>query len=232
MYYPYYYGSSGTFLLVLLAMVLGLLAQAGVKKAFNQYSRVPARSGMTGSDAAAGLLNRAGSSVTIHAVKGSLTDHFDPRKNSVGLSEGVYQSASVAALAIAAHEIGHVMQYQEGYFPIKLRNAILPAANFGSQAAPFIVVLGLLMGSYPLAMAGVILFGAMLAFQLLTLPVEFNASRRAIDMLVGSGYLAREEEYGAKKVLRAAAMTYVASALASAANLLRLLSMANSRRRD
>ena len=174
----------------------------------------------------------AGSNVTLHRVRGTLTDHFDPKNKSVALSEGVYDSASVAALAIAAHEIGHVMQYQEGYFPIKLRNAILPVANFGSKAAPFIVIIGIAMGSLNLAMAGVVLFGAMLAFQLVTLPVEFNASRRALDMLVSNGFLAVEEEPGAKKVLRAAAMTYVASALASAANLLRLLSMVNSRRRD
>lgn len=232
MYYPYYYGygDGGTIFLVLIAMVLGLVAQSAVKNNFKKYSGVPARSGMTGSDAAARLL--AGSNVTLHRVRGTLTDHFDPKNKSVALSEGVYDSASVAALAIAAHEIGHVMQYQEGYFPIKLRNAILPVANFGSKAAPFIVIIGIAMGSLNLAMAGVVLFGAMLAFQLVTLPVEFNASRRALDMLVSNGFLAVEEEPGAKKVLRAAAMTYVASALASAANLLRLLSMVNSRRRD
>ncbi|MBR0025985.1 MAG: zinc metallopeptidase [Clostridia bacterium] len=232
MYYPYYYGDGGTIFLVLIAMVLGLVAQSAVTRNFKNYSKVPARSGMTGSDAAARLLSAAGSRVTLHMVRGTLTDHYDPRKQSVGLSEGVYDSASVAALAIAAHEIGHVMQYQEGYFPIKLRNAILPVANFGSKAAPFIVIIGIALGSLNLAMAGVVLFGAMLAFQLITLPVEFNASRRALDMLVSNGFLAVEEEAGAKKVLRAAAMTYVAAALASAANLLRLLSMVNSRRRD
>ena len=230
MYYYYGYSDSSMLILLLLAMVLGIAAQAGVQKAFNKYSRVPARSGITGSDAAAAFLSRAGSSVTVHAVRGSLTDHFDPRKNSVGLSEGVYNSSSVAALAIAAHEVGHVMQYQEKYLPIRLRNAILPVANFGSQAAPFIVLLGLLMNSYNLALAGVILFGAILLFQLITLPVEFNASRRALAMLAENGYLTYEEEPGAKKVLRAAAMTYVAAALASAANFLRLLGMVNRKR--
>ncbi len=167
----------------------------------------------------------------ITPVQGRLTDHFDPRTNIVGLSEAVYNDNSVAALAVAAHEIGHVMQYETGYIPFRVRNAILPVASFGSQAAPFIVIIGLIMSSYNLAMFGVILFAGMLLFQVVTLPVEFNASRRAIEMLESGGYLSYDEAPQAKAVLRAAALTYVVAALASLVTLLRLLGMASRTRR-
>ena len=232
MYYPYYYSDGGLLLLALAVMVLGFIAQARVNSAFKKYSQVRASAGIPAVQAAKELLYRGGSAAVVTEVGGSLTDHYNPKTNTVGLSRAVYHETSVAALAIAAHEIGHVMQYEEGYGPIRLRNTLLPVANFGSRAAPFIVLIGVLMGSFGMAMLGVYLFGAMFLFQLFTLPVEFNASRRAIEMLTSGGYLAYEEVPQAKKVLRAAAMTYVVAALASLVNLFRLFLIAkNSRRR-
>lgn len=226
---PYYYFGNYSIMLALLAvMVLGFIAQARVQSTFRKYSQVRSLSGYTGRQIAQDILISEHSSVLVSEVRGSLTDHFDPRNQTVGLSQSVYSSDSVAALAVAAHEIGHVMQYERGYFPIRVRNAILPVARFGSSAAPFIVILGLLFGSYDIAIAGVILFGAVLAFQLITLPVEFNASRRAIETL--GNYVPADELPAAKKVLNAAAMTYVVAALASAVSLLRLLTIANRRR--
>ncbi len=233
---PYYgagYTSTDTILLMalLLVMILGFVAQSRVTGTFQKYAKVQAKVGMRGHRAAQDFLNDANSSARLTRVSGTLTDHFNPRTNVVGLSDAVYDSSSVAALAVAAHEIGHVMQYEEGYFPIKLRNAILPVANFGSRAAPLIVLIGFFMGSFNLALIGVVLFGAMFLFQLFTLPVEFNASSRAIEMLTHRGYLTPEEVPQAKAVLRAAALTYVVGALASLVTLLRLLSMANRSRR-
>ena len=170
--------------------------------------------------------------MTIRPVRGSLTDHFDPRNQTVGLSDSVYGSRSIAALAVAAHEIGLVMQYEEGYFPIRLRNAILPVASLGSGAAPWIVVLGLIFGMGDLAMAGVWLFGAVLAFQLITLPVELNASRRALAMLQDGGFLSYDETPAARKVLRAAAMTYVVAVLSALVSFLRLFLLARRSSRD
>ncbi|MEL7610723.1 MAG: zinc metallopeptidase [Bacillota bacterium] len=228
----YYMMGDQPLLLALIAvMILGFIAQGGVRRTFARYSQVRSASGRSASEIAGRLLSDAGSGATIARVGGRLTDHYDPRSNVVGLSEQVYDSDSVAALAVAAHEIGHVMQYEQGYVPIRIRNAILPVASFGSQAAPFIVIIGLLMGSFDLAFAGVILFGAVLVFQIVTLPVEFNASHRAIEMLTSGGYLGYDEATGAKRVLRAAAMTYVVAALASAITLLRFLMLANRNRR-
>jgi Zn-dependent membrane protease YugP len=230
---PYYfYGVDPALIIALLAvMVLGFIAQASVGKTFRKYSEVRSQCGMRAVDVAQNLLRNAGSGVQITQVGGALTDHFDPRNNVVGLSEAVYGSNSVAALAVSAHEIGHVMQYELGYVPIKLRNAVLPVARFGSAAAPFIVIGGMLFGSYDLAMIGVILFGAVFAFQLITLPVELNASSRAIEMLSSGGYLSYDEVTGAKRVLRAASMTYVVATLSSALTLLRLLLLARGSRR-
>ena len=218
-------------ILLLIVMALSLAAQGKVQRTFRQYSGVPSERGVSASRIAAELLAANGSNVQITQVSGTLTDHFDPRNNTVGLSDQVYGSSSVAAIAVAAHEIGHVLQYQEGYMPIRLRNAILPVAAIGSQAAPWIVILGLMFGSYKIAMVGVILFGAMLVFQVATLPVELNASSRAIRMLEEGNYITYDESDGAKKVLNAAAMTYVYAALASLVTFLRLLAMANRGRR-
>ncbi|MEG1560085.1 MAG: zinc metallopeptidase [Clostridia bacterium] len=233
---PYFFGSSSTVLLIALigVMLLGMFAQMKVQSTFKKYSSVRPSSGLTADELAKTLLKNANSFVTVKKVSGSLTDHYNPKENSVGLSESVYGQSSVAALAVAAHEIGHVMQYEGNYLPIKIRNAVLPVAQIGSQASPFIVILGLLFSSYYLAMAGVILFFAVFLFQLITLPVEFNASRRAITMLEEGNFLSYNESDSAKKVLRAASFTYVVAALSTIVTLLRLLLIARSadNRRD
>ena len=228
------YGSGDGIYIILLLAVMGIsfYAQSKVQRTFKQFSQTYVSSGLRAEEIAQQLLNRANSPVQIQPVQGSLTDHYDPQNSVVGLSQQVYGQSSIAAIAVAAHEIGHVMQYQEGYAPIRLRNAILPVASIGSSAAPWIVILGLFMGSYNLAMVGVVLFGAMLVFQVVTLPVEFNASSRALRMLEEGNYITYEESDGAKKVLNAAAMTYVWAAVASLISFLRLLAMANRTRRD
>jgi Zn-dependent membrane protease YugP len=227
-------GSGDGIYIILLLVVMGIsfYAQGKVQHTFAKFAQTPVSSGMRAEEIAQQLLNRAGSSVQVTAVQGSLTDHYDPKNAVVGLSTQVYGQSSVAAIAVAAHEIGHVMQYQEGYAPIRLRNAILPVASIGSYAAPWIVILGLMMGSFNLSMVGVVLFGAMLVFQVVTLPVEFNASSRALRMLEEGNYITYEESDGAKKVLNAAAMTYVWAAVASLISFLRLLALANRSRRN
>lgn len=220
--------------ILLLVLALSLFAQGAVMRTFRRYSGQSAARGMSAEQVVSALLLRAGSAVTVRPVSGSLTDHYDPKSGQVGLSEAVYGSRSVAAIAVAAHEVGHVLQYESGYLPIRFRNAVLPAARIGSTAAPYLVIAGLLLGSLNLAAIGVLLFGAMLLFQLVTLPVEFNASARALRLLEENGYLLREELPAAKKVLRAAAMTYVCAALAALVNFLRLAAMvlrASGRRR-
>ena len=232
MYFGYGAGDGIYIILLLAVMGISFYAQSKVQRTFSKYSETFVSSGYRAEEIAQQLLNRANSTVQIQPVQGSLTDHYDPKSGVVGLSTQVYGQSSIAAIAVAAHEIGHVMQYQEGYAPIRLRNAILPVASIGSHAAPWIVILGLMMGSYNLAMIGVVLFGAMLVFQVVTLPVEFNASSRALRMLEEGNYITYEESDGAKKVLNAAAMTYVWAAVASLISFLRLLAMANRSRRD
>lgn len=232
MIYPYGLYYDPLILAVIAVFILGLIAQGGVSRTFAKYAKRPASAGLPAHQVARRLLDQGGSSVAIRPVRGSLTDHFDPRNQTVGLSDSVYDSGSIAALAVAAHEIGHVMQYEEGYFPIRLRNAVLPVASFGSSAAPWIVLLGILFGMGDLAMAGVWLFGAVLAFQLITLPVELNASRRALVMLQDGGFLSYDEIPGARKVLRAAAMTYVVAVLSALVSFLRLFLMARRSSRD
>lgn len=232
-YYGYGYSDSFYLLALLAILVLSLVAQGAVQRTFNRYAGTPTARGMSAEQVAAALLARNGSGVRIEPVSGKLTDHFNSKTGTVGLSQAVYGSNSVAAVAVAAHEIGHVMQYEEGYAPIRLRNAILPVASLGSNLAPYLVIVGLILGSFNLAMVGVVLFGAMLLFQVATLPVEFNASSRALRMLEDGGYVTYEESDAAKKVLRAAAMTYVLAALASLVNFLRLLALAGrTRSRD
>lgn len=234
MYPMYYYGNSTQtllYLLLVVIMVASMFAQGKVQRTFKKYSSEYAVSRMTGRDLARELIERYGTEhVDITAVNGTLTDHFDPRNNTVGLSTAVYNSSSVAALAVTAHEIGHVLQYQENYGPIRLRNSVLPVAQIGSSMAPWIVILGLFIGSFNISMIGVYLFGAVLLFQLVTLPVEFNASSRGLRMLEEGGYVSYEQSDGAKKVLRAAAMTYVWSTLATLVSFLRLLVIARSNR--
>lgn len=228
-----YGGSDSIYLIALLViMVLSFTAQSKVQRTFSKYAQESVSSGLSAEAVAARLLASHNSSVQITPVEGTLTDHFNPKTNVVGLSTQVYGSNSISAVAVAAHEIGHVMQYESNYSPIRLRNAILPVASIGSQAAPWIVILGLLMSSYQVAMIGVILFGAMLLFQVVTLPVEFNASSRALRMLEEGNYISYDESDKAKQVLNAAAMTYVLAALASFVSFLRLLNIANRARRD
>ena len=220
-----------TMLILIPAILFALWAQSRVKSTYAKYSKEFA--GLTGAEAARMVLEMNGvNDVTIEPVAGELTDHFDPQTNTIRLSKGVYNVTSVAAVGIAAHEAGHAVQYAVGYSPIKLRTAIIPVTNIGSTLSWPLLLIGLVLGSETLAMAGVLLFCAVVVFQLVTLPVEFNASNRALDTLSASGYLQPEQLNGAGKVLRAAAMTYVAALAQGIAQLLRLLLIANRSRRD
>ena len=220
-----------TMLILIPAILFALWAQSRVKSTYAKYSKEFA--GLTGAEAARMVLEMNGvNDVTIEPVAGELTDHFDPQTNTIRLSKGVYNVTSVAAVGIAAHEAGHAVQYAVGYSPIKLRTAIIPVTNIGSTLSWPLLLIGLVLGSETLAMAGVLLFCAVVVFQLVTLPVEFNASNRALDTLGASGYLQPEQLDGAGKVLRAAAMTYVAALAQALAQLLRLLMLANRNRRD
>ena len=221
----YYY-----LILVVPAMILALIAQIGVKRA---YAQVRVTSGMTGADAAMNVLRHYGlMDVRIERIAGNLTDHYDPRANVIRLSDGVYGSASVAAIGVACHEAGHAVQHAKGYLPIKIRNAILPVCNLGSKLGIPLAVAGLIFGADLLVNVGLLLYSLVVIFQLATLPVEFNASRRAIRVIDDTGMLSGEELPGARSVLRAAAMTYVAALVVSLANLLRLLAIFAGRRDD
>ncbi len=224
----YYY-----LILVVPALLISVWAQIRVKSAFSRYSQVHNSRGLTGYLVARQILDSNGlQHVRIECVPGSLTDHFDPTKEVVRLSQAVYNSPSVAAIGVAAHECGHAIQYQRGYVPLKIRKAMVPITNIGSALSWPIALIGLLVGLPWLVNAGILLFVVVVVFQLITLPVEFNASYRALDILKDRQMLAEGEELkGAKKMLTAAALTYVAALLVSIANLLRLLALANSRRR-
>ncbi len=220
-----------TWFLVLPGLLLGLWAQAKVSGAFSRYSKVRAASGLTGSQLAQKILHDNGvDGVSIQRIEGSLTDNFDPQRMVLSLSSDVYDSASVAALGVAAPECGPVMQRHEDYAPLNLRSVIVPAAGLGGNLSWPIFLAGMVFSFQPLLMAGIILFALTVVFTLITLPVEFNASRRALRMLDGSGALTGDELSGAKKVLDAAALTYVASALAAILQLVRLLALSNRRR--
>ena len=220
-----------TMILVIPGLLLGLWAQMRVSSAFRKYSAVHARSGMSAEDVARSMLNQAGcGNVSIRSVSGNLTDHYDPRNNTLRLSDGVYGSSSVAAIGIAAHECGHAMQQHEGYAPLVLRSALVPVVNLGSNLYFPIFLLGLLFSWEPLIYVGIACFALTLVFSLVTLPVEFNASGRALRVLDQQGYLSSEEMDGARAVLSAAAMTYVAAAISSLLQLVRLLIIARDRR--
>ena len=228
----FYYGLDYYYLiLVLPAILLMTIAQFSVKSTFSKYSQKSCN--ITGAEAARRVLNANGvSGVRIERISGDLTDHFDPKTNVIRISDAVYDSNSVAAAGVAAHEAGHAVQYALGYAPIKIRGAIYHVCNIGSKLAIPLVMFGFLFSFYYLIDLGIIFFALALLFQLVTLPVEFNASRRAINALSEFGILSSEDEVkGAKKVLFAAAMTYVTSFLVSLAQLLRLLALANRRRR-
>lgn len=232
-YFDYYYLSNYYYVILVLPMIiLSLIASAKVKSSFNKYSKVLSQRNITGSQAAFEILRYYGiTDVRIERVNGSLTDHFDPRTNVIRLSDNVYNSTSVAAIGVACHEAGHAAQYAQNYAPIKIRNTVLPVANLGSKLGVPLAVLGLFLGFEPLAYAGVIFFSFAVVFQLITLPVEFNASKRAIQVIGEADILDEEEKAGAKKVLSAAAMTYVASLAVSIASLLRLILTVNRRRK-
>lgn len=224
-----------TYILVLIGALLSMWASARVNSTYQKYARVRSFSGLTGSEAARRILNGAGIyDVRVEHISGNLTDHYDPRDRVLRLSDSVYGSTSVAAIGVAAHECGHAIQDDESYAPLKIRNAFVPVANFGTKAAMPIILLGLLFGSsYTLIQIGLLCFGLGTLFQLITLPVEFNASARAVRIL-GDTHMLTDEELGhTKKVLSAAAMTYVAAAAASILSLLRLvLLFGGNRRRD
>lgn len=215
-----------TLIFVIIGAVLSMAASAKVNSTYNKYSKVRSMSGMTGADAAKRLLNSQGIyDVQVRPVSGQLTDHYDPRSKTVNLSDSVYGSTSVAAIGVAAHECGHAMQHNTGYVPLKLRGAIVPVANIGSQAAFPIILLGFFIGGVgsPLVNVGLILFSLAVIFQLVTLPVEFNASRRAVNLLGQVGILGTEELGHTRKVLGAAALTYVAALAATVLQLARLV---------
>lgn len=225
------YIDSAYIFLVLPAIIFSVWAQTKVTSTFRRYSALPVKRQITGRETAEMILRANGiNDVTVERASGNLTDHFDPRKKVIRLSESVYDSYSVAALGVAAHETGHAIQYAKGYIPIKLRNFVLPAAQFGSYAAFPLVILGLFMSLPSMVDFGIVLFAAVVLFQFVTLPVEFNASSRAIKTLDEMSILDEGELSCSKKVLSAAAMTYVAAAAVALANLLRLLSIAGRRR--
>lgn len=228
---PYLYYDSYYLVLVLPAILIAMAAQIMVKTTFRRYASVFSRRGQTAAQVARRILDDNGlQAVRLERVSGDLTDHYDPKANVIRLSDSVYNSASVASIGVAAHEAGHAVQHAVGYVPIKLRNAVLPVANIGSAAAMPIIVIGLLLSFEPLVSIGILLFSALVLFQLVTLPVEFNASRRALATLRDSHILEGKELSGARRVLSAAAMTYVAAVLVSAMQLLRLVLLTNRRR--
>lgn len=232
-YWGYYYYDA-TYILVLIGAVLSMIASAQVNGTFNRYSKVRSRSGMTGAQAARRILDKNGLyNVTVEHISGNLTDHYDPRSKVLRLSDATYSATSVAAVGVAAHECGHAVQDSEEYEPLRIRSKMAPAANFGSRFGLPIFIAGLIFGSNTVLMQiGIWVFLLAVLFQLITLPVEFDASRRALVMLTDYGILGDAEAEGSRKVLKAAAMTYVAAAAASVLNLLRLILLSRSRDRD
>ena len=222
-----------TYILLIIGMLLSLAASAKLKSTFAHYSRVRSVSGLTGAETAARILRMAGiTDVRIEPVSGSLTDHYDPRTKTVRLSEDIYGRTSLAAVGVAAHECGHAIQHARNYAPLEIRSAIVPAANLGSTLSWPLFLIGLFAGIRPLLTAGIVLFSLAVLFQLVTLPVEINASSRALKMLETTGILGSDENRGARKVLTAAALTYVAALAASILQLLRLLILAGGRGND
>lgn len=234
MYYPMYYDP--TYVLILIGMMLSIVASARVKSTYAKYNRVRNHAGITGRMAAEQILRQAGIyDVQIQRISGNLTDHYDPKNKVLRLSDATYHSDSVAALGVAAHECGHAIQHATNYVPLNIRGALVPAANFGAQISWPLILLGLLFHSQMSALIiniGILLFSASVLFQIVTLPVEFNASSRALRILKASGLLYEEEIGQARKVLGAAALTYVAGAAGAILQLLRLLIITRGRRND
>lgn len=236
MRYGYYGFWDPTYFLVIIGALICMIASARVKTTFNKYSRYRSRTNMTGKEAAQRVLRSAGiMDVTVRHVSGSLTDHYDPRNKTLNLSDSVYDSTSVAAIGVAAHECGHAIQHQKDYAPLSIRSAIVPVANIGSTLAWPLIIIGLLFSSATgsfLIKLGIICFSLAVLFQLVTLPVEFDASRRAVNILGSTGILSEEELPMTKKVLGAAALTYVAGAAAAILQLLRLMLLFGGRNDD
>ena len=237
---PYYYGYGfdWTYLVIVLpCILLSMWASSSVNSTFNKYAKVNSMRHLTGAEAAQRVLSANGvRGVRIERVSGNLTDHYDPKTNVIRLSDSVHSSTSVAAIGVACHEAGHAVQYAQGYGPIKLRAAIIPVTNIGSKLAMPLILVGILFSflgnlSYGLVYLGIACFSLSLIFQLVTLPVEFNASHRAMAAIESSGILTEEEQRGAKKTLKAAAMTYVAATAVALAQVVRLLILFGGRRR-
>ncbi|MBR5270967.1 MAG: zinc metallopeptidase [Clostridia bacterium] len=232
MFYGYPFLYDPTYVLVLIAFALTLFASFGVKGTFSKYDKIKNSQGITAYDAARRILDANGlNHIRIERVSGNLTDHYSPKENVIRLSDATYNSTSVAAIGVAAHECGHAVQYKLGYAPIKLRNSLVGIVNISNALSMPLFLVGLIFGLTKLAFLGAILFGVVLLFQIITLPVEFNASGRALKTLSQMNILADSELKGARKTLKAAAMTYVASVAATALQVLRLLLIANNRRR-
>ncbi|WP_318036651.1 zinc metallopeptidase [Dethiobacter alkaliphilus] len=222
-----------TMILIIPALIFAMWAQSQVRSAYDKYSRVRSRSGISGAQAARRLLDSAGlQNVSVEQVQGHLSDHYDPKAGAVRLSPGVYQSSSVAALGIAAHEAGHAMQHADGYVALEFRNNIFPVASIGSRMAIPLFFIGFIFSAGPLNFlmdVGILFFAFAFIFQLVTLPVEFNASSRAVALLEGGGFIDRDEVGPTRKVLNAAALTYIAAAAVALTQLIRLLILRNSR---
>ena len=235
MFYPYFYGyyDPAYLFIMIVSLVVMLIAQGLVKGRYSKYSKINNLRNLTGADAAKAVLNSAGVfGVTIEHVGGTMTDHYDPKTNTIRLSEGVYNSTSIAAIGIAAHEAGHAVQYAKNYAPIKVRMAIVPFAQYGPIVGILLMFIGLFLNYFNLIVIGLILFGATFFFQMVTLPVEFNASRRALSAIKDNNLLYDEEYSGAKKVLTAAALTYVAAMVQSFLTLLYYIIRFTGNRRD
>ena len=222
-----------TWWLIIAGMLICLLASGNVSATYRRYSKIENRRGMTAAEAAEGILHGAGiQDICIERIEGELTDHYDPKNKVIRLSESVYYSASVAAIGVAAHECGHVIQHYRGYIPIRIRNAIVPVVNFGSNLSWPLILLGVLFGLTNLVDIGIVLFSTVLVFQIITLTVELNASKRAIRIISDDGILCGDEIKGARKVLNAAALTYIAGVISTALQVLRLFLLFGRRRRD
>ena len=234
MYYPYGYYFDGTYILIIIGAIITLIASSKMNSTFRRYSRVRCHCGLTGSQAAERILNQAGIyDVSVERVSGSLTDHYDPKSKVLRLSDATYGSDSISAIGVAAHECGHVIQHQKGYVPLTIRGALVPIVNIGSNLSWVFIIAGVFMSmNQTLIHVGIILFSLAVLFQLVTLPVEFNASSRALRVLGNTGIMYEDEVHQARKVLSAAALTYVAGAAAALLSLLRLILLFGGNDRD
>ncbi|NLI59972.1 MAG: zinc metallopeptidase [Clostridiales bacterium] len=230
---PYLFYDTSSLVILLPALILSFYAQYKVQNTYSRFLKVGNYGGYTGAEVARRILDSQGlEDISVNRVGGYLSDHYDPRRKVIRLSEQVYNGRSIASIGVAAHEAGHAIQHARGYTPLSIRNAIVPIASFASQAAFIFIFLGLFLGAGTMLVdVGILLFAAVVAFQLITLPVEFNASSRAVELLSGQGFVTGSEETSVRKVLNAAALTYVAAAASAIAQLLRLL-MLRGRRRD